>query len=375
VLLTIHQPSGSLYRSLNLAMILGKGGFLTYYGPPEPNSYEAFQATIGEPETIMTQLETREPEQWVQQYQRSDNHKVWITERIAERGRKTATGKTPRRMRDRAASMPFLPFLARTFRLKLGRLSAMLRYLVVPLVVGLLTALFFNDLKIDDERAKALFFLVLSSLFCGVFNSFAEIVSERAIYRRERMTGLSIEAYLAAKVIVLSVITIGQMLMLTGMALVFVDLEGSAAGLLLTMVLSGISSVCLGLFLSTLVARPESASMPMIIVVVIELMASGFVVALPEEGKFVYAPIATRWSVEAALDNERAGLAELDRNQSKGPCIPTIDTIMEKQRYNTGERTVCFLALMILSFVFLVAAAIVLRIRDPVILKFSRPAS
>jgi ABC-type multidrug transport system permease subunit len=163
------------------------------------------------------------------------------------------------------------------------------------------------------------------------------------------------------------------MLVLTGMALAFVAFEGSGLQLLLTMILSGISAVCIGLFLSTLVSRPESASMPMIILVVIELMASGFVVALPETAKWIYAPIATRWSVEAALDNEREGLAALHRPKSNDPSKVTLDQLMKKQRYATGNRSACFVALIILSLVFMGAAALVLRIRDPVILKWSQP--
>src|SRR4029077_15824145 len=56
----------------------------------------------------------------------------------------------------------------------------------------------------------AVFFLAIAALWVGASNAAREIVSEQAIYRRERMVNLSIVNYVMSKFTLLSLLCIVQ---------------------------------------------------------------------------------------------------------------------------------------------------------------------
>ena len=89
---------------------------------------------------------------------------------------------------------------------------------IQPLLIAILLKLSFDHLLIDKGGSKfgdtgAIFMMAIASIWFGVSNSAKEIVGEKAIFRRERMYNLSLGNYFLSKWIVLSIISIFQLLL------------------------------------------------------------------------------------------------------------------------------------------------------------------
>jgi ABC-type multidrug transport system ATPase subunit len=113
---------------------------------------------------------------------------------------------------------------------------------------------------------QASLFLVISATYLGAGNAIREIVKELPIYQRERSVGLSISAYLASKVIVLSMITILQTLVLVTIGAAAQGEAQSAAALgsawlevYLAIGLCGLAAMTMGLLVSAAVRNADKA--------------------------------------------------------------------------------------------------------------------
>ena len=96
--------------------------------------------------------------------------------------------------------------------------SSSLNYLFLAaqaVVIGLLIA------WVDENLVLQMFLSLIATLWFGCSNGAQQIVSELAIYRRERLAGLSIHTYVISKFVFLLAITGVQAVMLYAMILIF----------------------------------------------------------------------------------------------------------------------------------------------------------
>ena len=393
VIMTIHQPSGSLYRSIDHAMILARGGHLAYFGPTEPDSYEYFEGRSGEPESLLESLEKRSATSWASRYATSEPRTRWIDDRKLPSA-PTPAGGPRQRPRGR---MPLWTVLARTARLELGSLASWARYLAPPAAIALLMMVLYDRFAQDDEigRNTPLFFLVVTAFFCGAFNAATKIVGERAIYRRERMAGLGLPGYVLSKFLVLSAVTTVQVAVVTLPVFLVLGFDGDLLQVLAVLMVTGWSAVAAGLLLSTLVARAEAAMNLIPILVVAELLVSGYFVALTDAdgsrkaAAWLAAPMAVRWSAQIVLDLEREGLtghepeeepsdASPPRDTTPPPVtapptcpVPTIESFMRGQGFGVDQRSPCWIALASLVLLLLTLTVLGLWAKDPPVLRRS----
>ena len=385
VIMTIHQPSGSLYRSIDHALVLARGGHVAFFGPTEPDSYAYFEGRAGEPESLLERLEQRLPTAWAATYRSSEHQTRWIHERSLP---ETGGGTAGPRQRPRGR-MPLWTVLARTARLELGSLGSWARYLAPPAAIALLLLVLYDAFEDTDEVARntPLFFLVVTSFFFGAFNAATKIVRERAVYRRERMAGLGLVGYALSKFLVLSAITTLQVIVVTVPVFLVLSFAGDLLPVLLVLALTGSSAVAAGLWLSTLVPRPEAAMNLIPILVVAELLLSGYFVALSgndgsrNASAWLAAPMAARWAAQVVLDHEREGLAS-DLSDEGGSSVgdqpaasmavcptPTIESFMRAQGYGVNQRLPCWTALGSLVLLLLTLTVLGLWSRDPPVLR------
>ena len=80
---------------------------------------------------------------------------------------------------------------------------------------------------LNVSAIQMLMILVMSSVLSGTALSIREFIKERDIYERERMAGLSATAYLFSKVLVLSVISVLQALLVVLVGLLGVKMPSS----------------------------------------------------------------------------------------------------------------------------------------------------
>ena len=118
-----------------------------------------------------------------------------------------------------------------------------------------------------------LFALVVMCALMGILNSYREICKERDVLSREVFGGLDISAYVLSKFTVLTVVGVVQSAVLFGGTLLFIDFAfpDPATGYLCAfgaMALTNISTMSIGLFISALLKKSESAILPVLFIII-----------------------------------------------------------------------------------------------------------
>ncbi len=160
--------------------------------------------------------------------------------------------------------------------------------------------------KVGTLVSGLVMFQVILLTLMGSNNSAREVASERLIFEKEKLAGLSPASYLASKVCFLSVFVAAQSIWMS----VFVNLVCRFPGnlgvqiALLAMVNAAMTAVCLGI--SSIMDSAEKASLVSIYLVGFQLPLSGALLALPKGLGFLTKPfIAAYWSWSGVLQTMR----------------------------------------------------------------------
>jgi ABC-type multidrug transport system ATPase subunit/pSer/pThr/pTyr-binding forkhead associated (FHA) protein len=166
------------------------------------------------------------------------------------------------------------------------------------------------------DYSGTLFFLAIASIWFGTSNAAREIVSEQAIFRRERMVNLSIVNYVFSKFSLLSVLAVVQCSVLLGIVYPIVGLGGGELfgflQMLITMILTAMCATSIGLLLSTVVVSSEAAMALTPIALIPQVVLGGRLVPMTSKGwlEWVMNIIPARWSFEGMLAAERLAIAD-----------------------------------------------------------------
>lgn len=122
-----------------------------------------------------------------------------------------------------------------------------------------------------------LFMLVVMAALSGILNSYREICKERDILAREVFGGLDTTAYALSKFTVLAACGAAQCIVLFGGSLLFIDFcfPDPAAGYplcLAAMILTDLAMTAIGLFLSALLKKQESAILPVLLLIIVQVV-------------------------------------------------------------------------------------------------------
>ncbi|WP_394837639.1 FHA domain-containing protein [Pendulispora rubella] len=176
------------------------------------------------------------------------------------------------------------------------------------------TADFLKNMKPTDDHTAAMFFLVVSCVWFGTSNSAREIVTERAIYLRERMVNLGLFNYVISKYIILSFVSFLQCFMLLAIVFPVLGFEGGPSAFVMElMVLFAVSmnATALGLLVSTLVTSAEAAMALTPIALIPQVVLGGLMVPMttnPMLKPLMYI-MPARWGFQGSIAEERAALA------------------------------------------------------------------
>jgi len=402
IIVTIHQPAREEYEKFNLAFIMGFGGEPVYFGPTGKPSYEFFASYKGQPidnpRDMFDQLSAREDEfvksgrypskpearlaaaqEWRKVFYQPNN----TTYRQMYSGRREP-GKPGQQRPPTRSKVP----LIRQFGLLLSRYAIVKRRDVAgmvimlsqaPIIGGLLAAVFSNSPKspnfwcqnqvmtmeatashanaavaqscqavsqvqnrfrdVEDFKG-AIFFLTVGALWFGVSNAAREVVSELAIYRRERMVNLSIFNYIFSKFVLLTMLCIVQCTVLLLIVYNVLHLGNGTfeafVPMLGTMVLSSMCAVALGLLISTLVTSSEAAMALTPIALIPQVVLGGLLVPMTNKSwlKYVMAAMPSRWSFEGVMGAERDTLERAWRIQTCAPSGAGVRAINGVNQYN-----------------------------------------
>ncbi len=159
--------------------------------------------------------------------------------------------------------------------------------------------------QIASDAERIIFMLSLAAGLLGLFAGAFEIVKESAIYRRERLVNLKIAPYLSSKIIVLFAFALLQCLLLLGVLAIKVDYPSAGvfmpafAEMYLTLALATLASLCLGLFISSLVRSANTVIYAILVIVFLQIIFSGAIFKLPVVGEVFSWATTTRWTLEA----------------------------------------------------------------------------
>jgi ABC-type multidrug transport system ATPase subunit len=378
IITTIHQPAKDEFEKFNLALIMGVGGVPIYYGPTHPDAYRFFgnfstqlnkPNTVDNPRDMFDMLQQREKQifdqlraqdpnapraqarqlaarQWHEEYFKPDNP---VFQKMFSGVRAVGAGEGAKGVPQGRSSISgqFGLLLSRYLKIKLRDVAGTAIMLLQAPIIGVLLAMVFggqkeaipfwclgalqelsgrsgglkesqNDLlqnmAATPDHAAAIFFLVVSAVWFGTSNAAREIVSERAIYLRERMVNLTLWNYLFSKFLLLSVFTIIQCTILQAIVFFALGFNGGimAFGIsLATLCMTGINSCALGLLLSTVVMSGEAAMALTPIALIPQVVLGGLMVPMTTNPMLEWPMyiMPARWGFQGIVAQERIAIA------------------------------------------------------------------
>lgn len=184
---------------------------------------------------------------------------------------------------------------------------------IALLIVGVFGSRATTELSLkswpDTAQAVATttFLMALAAIWFGCSNAAREIVAERAIFRRERMVGLSLTAYALSKLAVLAAMCALQCGLLLLIVCQGCQLQASLGGAFITLFLAANVAVVTGLGLSALVRSAEAAASMLPLVILPMVILGGILLPiadLPGPANLLADTMPSRWAFERLLVSE-----------------------------------------------------------------------
>ncbi len=238
-----------------------------------------------------------EPKMWAEQYQN-----CIPAEPIDEdKGKETPQKRKSSGLRQLAI------LTARYAQLMGNDLPRMGMLFLQPVLIALLLGVVADDkvFEVYESTKSILFALSCAGIWIGLFNSIQEICKERTILKREYMGGLKLWAYTLSKFLiqmVLGALQAAVMMLVFSLAVGLPEkgiFGSSFLELFLTLWLTVIASMSLGLVISAVVKSGDKAMTCAPFVLIIQLLFSGILFALEGIGSQIAKVTISKWSVES----------------------------------------------------------------------------
>src|ERR1043165_2842236 len=274
------------FQEMHHIAMLTRGGRLAYFGPPRA-ALDYFGCK--EPGDIYRYIGSHDPDELDRRFQASPDYERYIRSRIAETehlSRTTGALALPPAIKQEGPERRFgfsqwWTLSSRYLDIKLKDKRNTLLLLAQAPIVALILGMIVRNSPVNDS--KTLFISAIISIWFGANNAVREIVSESAIYVRERLVNLKIPSYVLSKFAILIGIALIQFLffvaIIVGMGRLKTEDFFSVTLILYLTSLAGIST---GLFLSAVVNSSEKAMSILPLVLIPQLLLSGFMVSIDD---------------------------------------------------------------------------------------------
>ncbi|MCB9584442.1 MAG: FHA domain-containing protein [Polyangiaceae bacterium] len=377
IITTIHQPAKDEFEKFNLTLVLGVGGIPIFYGPTKPDAYRFFGSfaerqgkpnDIDNPRDMFDMLNQREGPILQQLLARNPNaskqearsiaarewHKEFFSpqnptfQKMFSGRRAVGSGSQQQLSRTRPKGRgQFGLLLSRYFKVKVRDTSGIVIMLAQAPIIGVLLAMVFgftkdaipywclgalqelgkkfgslgggigdtlNNMQTTPDHSGAANFLVVSAVWFGTSNAAREIVSERAVYLRERMVNLGLFNYVFSKFFLLSMFCVIQCTVLLAIVFFSLGFNGGPQAFVIDLgilVAVSMNSVALGLLLSTMVESAEAAMALTPIALIPQVVLAGLMVPMTTNPylKWPMYIVPARWGFEGVVAQERLAIA------------------------------------------------------------------
>ncbi|EYF04316.1 FHA domain-containing protein [Chondromyces apiculatus] len=455
IIMTIHQPAKDEFEKFTHTLIMGFGGIPMFFGPTSPDAYrffgtwkqrsgqpndidnprDMFEALAQREKPIFDQLRARDPNtprgearrlaalDWRKEFF-ADSNPTYVKMYSGRRAIGTGQGQRglpPGRVQ---TSGQLRLLLSRYFKVKVRDTGGTAIMLLQAPIIGVLLAIVFGGQKeaipawclgalqelgkkaggsttsTDDilknmtatgDNTAAIFFLVVAAVWFGTSNAAREIVSERAIYLRERMVNLGLVNYVMSKYLLLAAVCVVQCAVLLGIVFFALGFHGGAeafATQLAALIATSLGAAALGLLLSTAVSSSEAAMALTPIALIPQVVLGGLMVPMTTVPhlKPLIQVIPARWGFESAVAVERKALVndpswviDLHRSETSPPdfieggrfkCAlaqMASDSYAGAWGFTTYDQPwIPFAVLAAVTIAILILVSIILKRRDPV---------
>lgn len=285
VVMVTHKPSDLSY--VDTVIFLSKGGYQTYYGDKnEVLDYFAKQSII---EVYSLMKEPRTGKDWNQK---------WLEKNPIGRLDHQTEGLQPKPVTSMMRQYFWMSL--RYFNIKWNDTWNLLLLFAQPFLIAFLLIFIFQSLQLS-----VLFMMAVSAIWFGVSNASKEIVSELAIYERERMFNLNITNYILSKISVLAIIAFFQVLIFVSIVYFTYSLRSSEIELwqfvpnVAFMFFLSVSATIFGLFLSAVFNNAEKVMTFVPIALMPQIMLTGIIARMDSDLKIMLSYLTLgRWGTE-----------------------------------------------------------------------------
>jgi ABC-type multidrug transport system ATPase subunit/ABC-type transport system involved in multi-copper enzyme maturation permease subunit len=280
---------------------LGLEGHLCYYGPPQ-EAIDFFQISDRDFADIYIKLESKEAVlEEAEKFRFSSYQSEYINNRLSHQNPENSL---PPQKPNRSFWQQLSILMQRYFKLiQRDPIYLGLSLLTAPIGIALMTiaienkAFFQPSFGPDDFESaslaqKVVFIFTCAAIWTGLATSLQEIVKESMIYLRERLVNLSLIAYLSSKVITLAGLAIVQSLLISLVIYICFASPDSELiisyphniidvpwlwllGEMVTTFLTIVSSISLGLMISTIVKNSTQANSSLPILLLPKIIFAG----------------------------------------------------------------------------------------------------
>jgi len=295
-------------------LVLVPGGRIAFYGAPaEGLEYFGLRGWA----EVFQAFEEYPDRDWAAEYRRSPAYQKYVAgpqaKPAAQRKDNPAQLQATPPPHPRGAIRQLGTLSRRYLRVIASDRGSLLTMALMPIVLGVLIHFVVSSQGLggrfgtNANASEALLLLVVCACLTGTASSFRELVKERPIYIRERAAGLSSGAHLFSKLLVLGVINVLQSAVLV--VLVMAGKPMPAHGAFLTgepwveliagIAVLALASMCLGLLVSAVVSTSEKATLMLPLLVMIQVVLSGGVIALGSGLNQLSWIVPARWGFAA----------------------------------------------------------------------------
>lgn len=317
VILVTHKPDD--LNHMDSVMFMAEGGFMIYFG--SATEYKAY-FSVKSPVEVYANISGEKAKYWINKSQPNNT------------SLKTSQGSLSK-IDNQTNSMNQLYWLfSRYLKIKTNDITnSAIMILQAPIIAILICFIY------DEIRASVPFLMAISAIWFGVNNAAREIVSEAAIYKRERMFNVLIFPYILSKLTVLGIFAIIQSTLFNVIIAIFYSKShytgwiDPIAGTFWMFFITIVGSI-FGLLISSLANTSEKVMSIVPIAVIPQIMLAGIITKIPNAFIELISYLTfSRWGTEG-FDHIQKSVVEptptliMSNNPGIPPSISQEDSIL-----------------------------------------------
>lgn len=300
IIITIHQPSSTIFKKFDEVLLMDMGGRQVYYGSPT-ECFAYFDTELGllsyrkhdiekkktattsdymyevilypeynqrnepvyEQANKMLQVKRKfPPEYWRDKYKRKMLYDIIQHEHEGGEAVPFQIKKQRKPKKDlRSQIYNLLTFIHRSFTMKLrNRLNNIITFIEAPLLAVIVS--FILRLAPEGESYSYsanqnigiyVFVSIIAFIFMGLSNSIEEIYDERKIILREKLLNLKTSHYLLSKIVSLTFFSLVQVILYVSISSLILEIPGLSMVSIMFLLLSSMVGYSLGLLTSAFI--------------------------------------------------------------------------------------------------------------------------